>query len=185
MNKTMKTQQQKGLITLSLNDITDTIIALSNLILQLLVSIFGDAQSWMASNKRLLNPSTSKFLLSDTTHHQLQTLMWPTLIQLLVDCPRCAWGFEVIFSSTYNWCGTWWHSGRVEAFRPEGCGFESRSSHHVGTLGKSLTRSCLWYFGVKLWHSIRAVSRELLSSSDLKRCYRNGLNELILCRWVT
>ena len=32
---------------------------------------------------------------------------------------------------------------RVEAFRPEGRGFESRSSCHVGTLGKSLSRSCL------------------------------------------
>jgi len=36
-----------------------------------------------------------------------------------------------------------------------GCGFESCSSRHVGALGKSLTRSCLWRFGVKL--SIRAV----------------------------
>ena len=61
------------------------------------------------------------------------------------------------------------HIGRVEAFRPEGCGFESRSSSHVGTLGKSLAHSCLWLFSVKLRHSsIRAVSGALLSSSGLE-----------------
>src|SRR6218665_2180263 len=49
-----------------------------------------------------------------------------------------------------------------------GCGFESRSSRHVETLGKSLTRSCLWRFSVKLRHSIRAVSGALLSSSGLE-----------------
>jgi len=66
----------------------------------------------------------------------------------------------------------------VEAFRPKGHGFESHSSRHVGTLSKSLTRSCLWRFGVKLRHSIRAVSGGLLSSrADLKRRYRNGLDE--------
>ena len=51
----------------------------------------------------------------------------------------------------------------------EGLGFESHSSCHVGTLGKSLTRSCL--------HSIRAVSEALPSISGVKRRYRNGLNE--------
>src|SRR6218665_789228 len=60
--------------------------------------------------------------------------------------------------------GTWWRIGRVETFRPEGRGFESHSSH----LGKSLTRSCLCSFGVKLRHSIRAVSGALLSSSGLE-----------------
>jgi len=38
----------------------------------------------------------------------------------------------------------------------------------VGTLGKSFTRSCLWRIGVKLQHSIRAVSGAPLSSSGLK-----------------
>jgi len=51
----------------------------------------------------------------------------------------------------------WWRIRRVKAFRPEGRGFEFLSSHHVGTLGKSLTRSCLWRFGVNLRYSIRAV----------------------------
>src|SRR6218665_3003767 len=30
---------------------------------------------------------------------------------------------------------------RVDTCRPQGCGFESRSSRHVGTLGKSFTCS--------------------------------------------
>ena len=53
--------------------------------------------------------------------------------------------------------GVWWLIGRFVAFRPKGREFESRSSRHVGTLGKSFTRSCLWRFDVKLRHSIRAV----------------------------
>src|SRR6218665_2846988 len=32
--------------------------------------------------------------------------------------------------------------------RPKGHGFDSHSSRPVGTLGKSLTHSCLWRFGV-------------------------------------
>src|SRR6218665_806427 len=54
-----------------------------------------------------------------------------------------------------------WRISRVEAFRSEGRGFESRSSRHVGTSG-------LWRFGVKLRHNIRAVSGALLSSSGLE-----------------
>ena len=38
----------------------------------------------------------------------------------------------------------------------------------VGTLGESLTHSCLWRFGVKFRHSIRAVSGAPLSSSGLE-----------------
>ena len=53
--------------------------------------------------------------------------------------------------------GTWWRFGRVDVFRPKGQGFDSRSSRHVGTLGKSFIHGCLWRFGVKLRHSIRAV----------------------------
>src|SRR6218665_2945778 len=29
-------------------------------------------------------------------------------------------------------CGAWWLIGRVDAYRPKGRGFESRSSHHIG-----------------------------------------------------
>src|SRR6218665_1714876 len=65
-------------------------------------------------------------------------------------------------------CGAWWLIGRFVTFRPKGRGFEYRSSRHVGTLGKSFTRSCLWCFGVKLRHSIRAVLTVPLSSSGLE-----------------
>ena|SRR6218665_3011892 len=59
---------------------------------------------------------------------------------------------------------------RIDCFQPEGRGLDSRSSRHVGTLGKSLTHShsCMWRFGVKLRHSIRAVSGALLSRSGLE-----------------
>src|SRR6218665_640078 len=69
--------------------------------------------------------------------------------------------------STIN-TGMWWRIGRVDNFQPEGPGFDSRSSRHIGTLGKSLTHSCLWRFSVKLRHSIRAVSGALLSRSGLE-----------------
>ena len=46
-------------------------------------------------------------------------------------------------ASLFACCGTRWRIGSVEAFRPEGRGFESHISRHVGTLGKSLTHSCL------------------------------------------
>ena len=45
-------------------------------------------------------------------------------------------------SSRYNYisiCGTWWQIGWVGDFQPEGRGFHSRSSRHVGTLSKSFT----------------------------------------------
>ena len=65
-------------------------------------------------------------------------------------------------------CGVWWRFGRVDAFRPKGHGFNSRSSCHEGTLGKFLTHSCLWRFSVKFRHSIRAVSGAPLGSSGLE-----------------
>ena len=65
-------------------------------------------------------------------------------------------------------CVVWWLIGRFVAFRPRGRRFEFRSSRHIGTLSKSFTRSCLWHFGVKLRHSIRAVSGVPLSSSGLE-----------------
>ena len=40
----------------------------------------------------------------------------------------------------------WWFSGKFSALRPHGRRFEPHSSRHVGTLGKSLTRSCLYNF---------------------------------------
>ena len=59
-------------------------------------------------------------------------------------------------------CG--WRIGWVDAFRPKGRGFDSRSSRHVEALGKSFTRTSLWRFGVKFRHSIRAVSGAPLTS---------------------
>jgi len=38
-------------------------------------------------------------------------------------------------------CGTWWRLGWDDDFQPEGRGFDSCSSRHVGTLGKSLCHS--------------------------------------------
>ena len=60
------------------------------------------------------------------------------------------------------------YNGKVDAFRQKGHGFNSRSSRHVGTLGKSFTHSSLRRFGVKLRYSIRAVLRAPLSSSGLE-----------------
>ena len=61
-----------------------------------------------------------------------------------------------------------WRIGRVEAFCPKSHGFDSSSSRHVGSMGKSFTHSYLWRFGVKLRHSIRALSVAPLSSSGLE-----------------
>ena len=77
---------------------------------------------------------------------------------------RLATGFEQMGHIWVTTCGVWWFIGRFVPFCPKGCGFESLSSHHVGTLGKSFTCSCLWCFDVKLRHSIHAVSGAPLSS---------------------
>ena len=68
----------------------------------------------------------------------------------------------------HNTMGRGWRIGWVVAFRPKGHGFDSRCSRHVGTLSKSFTHGCLWRFGVKFRHSIRAVSGARLSSSGLE-----------------
>src|SRR6218665_845983 len=47
--------------------------------------------------------------------------------------------------------GRVWRIDSSDAFRSKCHGLDSHSSHHVGTLGKSFTHSCLWRFGVKLW----------------------------------
>ena len=39
--------------------------------------------------------------------------------------------------------GVWWLNGKFDALLQEGRSFESHFSRHVGTLGKSFTRSCL------------------------------------------
>ena len=65
--------------------------------------------------------------------------------------------------------GAWWLICRFVTFRPKGRGFEFRSSRHVGILGKSFTRSCLWRCGVKFRHSISAVLGAPQSSGGLWR----------------
>ena len=60
--------------------------------------------------------------------------------------------------NTYTLWGRVWRIGSDDAFRSKGHGFDSRSSRHLGTLGKSFTHSCLLRFGVKFRHSVRAVS---------------------------
>src|SRR6218665_3890670 len=73
--------------------------------------------------------------------------------------------YRIGFKCMHGSIGAWWIIGRFVAFCPNGRGFEFRSSRHVGTLGKFFTRSCMWRFGVKLRHCIRAVSGAPLSSS--------------------
>ena len=46
-------------------------------------------------------------------------------------------------------------------------------------LGKSFTRSCLWRFGVKLRHSIRAMLGAPVSSSGSACEYSSGLEEAL------
>jgi len=64
--------------------------------------------------------------------------------------------FQKMSHSINLWA--WLLIGRLYTFRPKGRRFESRSNRHIVTLGKSFTRSWLWRFGVKLRHSIHAVS---------------------------
>ena len=45
--------------------------------------------------------------------------------------------FSYVAFLTYSLRGAWWRFGRVDAFRPQGHGFDSRSNRHVGTLFKS------------------------------------------------
>ena len=53
------------------------------------------------------------------------------------------WGGQVMWLCFNGFGLAWWLSGRFGALRSEGRRFESRSSRHVGTLGRSFTRSCL------------------------------------------
>jgi len=78
-----------------------------------------------------------------------------------------SWSFQVFFyvpvsldffrvftidvsAHIYNIVGSWWPICWVDTVPPKCRGFESRSSRHLGALGKSFTHSWLWRFGVKL-----------------------------------
>ena len=107
----------------------------------------------------------------------LNVLVWDRTNCLVEFVPHRSWFFLVskLMTRMGNWffigsndlwisflllqsCGAWWLIGRFGAFRPKGWVFESRSGRHVGTLVKYFTHSCLWRFGMKLRHSICAVS---------------------------
>ena len=54
------------------------------------------------------------------------------------------WQIAFIYFFVVQKCrGAWFLIGRIDAYRPKGREFDSRSSRHVGTLGKSFTYSCL------------------------------------------
>ena len=85
--------------------------------------------------------------------------------------------------------GRVWHIGRVDAFRPKDHGLDSRSSRHIGTLGKSLTHNCLWHIGMKFQHSIRAVLEVPLTRNGLEEAlykWSEWMNEfqIIQCKWI-
>ena len=82
-------------------------------------------------------------------------------------------------------CWAWWLSGRFGALCPEGRRFESHCSRHIGTLGKSFTRSCLLRFGLLTLTRYQCCSRERLwVVVDLKRCYIQKLLHLYYCDYL-
>ena len=109
-----------------------------------------DEYSWHLDEEQILK--LVKNFLTHGSHSEQLTSIFDKVLSRSV--------FYKVLSRLQIYWGMWWHIGRIEAFRLEGRGFESRSSHHVGTLGKSLTHSCL---PVELRHSICAVSEALLS----------------------
>ena len=65
-------------------------------------------------------------------------------IQMMISlCMHVCAHSHICILITHAGCGAWWLSGRFGALRPDGRRFESHSSHHVGTLGKSFTYSCM------------------------------------------
>ena len=79
--------------------------------------------------------------------------------------------FKLLFVYMFkylNYVGRWWLIGKVDAFRPKGHGFDTRTSRHVGTMGRSFIHSCQRRFCVKFRHSIRSVSGAPLSSGGLE-----------------
>ena len=100
--------------------------------------------------------------------HQNSGLATSDISICIPRCYKIYWSIKLKDLSVSRRITSWRLIGRFDAFCSTGRGLESRSSRHVGTLGKSLTHSCLWRFDVKLRHSIRAVSVALLSSSGLE-----------------
>src|SRR6218665_1028473 len=92
--------------------------------------------------------------------------LWSVMLQRI--SPVSLRSLRLLFSPACHAVGHGGALSLVYPFRPKGHGFDSRSSHHVGTLGKSFTHSCLWRFGVKFCHSIHAVSGANLSGRGLE-----------------
>src|SRR6218665_540771 len=103
-------------------------------------------------------------------------LQLSSMLDILLYCTRATDDFHSSISIT---CGAWWFSGRVGALRLEGCNFESYSNHHLGTMGKSFTRSCLLLFGALTLIQYQCCSRErFIVVADLKRCLGiSGMND--------
>ena len=79
---------------------------------------------------------------------------------------KCTQYYYVGRGDVAHWLSRYLSTGR----------FESRYSRHVGTLGKSLTCSCPLRFG-----TVSVLCRERFwVVVDLKRRYRNGLNEWMI-----
>src|SRR6218665_1350752 len=72
-----------------------------------------------------------------------------------------------------------WRIGIVDAFHPKGHEFDSRSSRHLGTLGKYVTHSYLWRFGMKFRYRILAVSGVPLSSQSINQSSKQSSNQSI------
>ena len=132
----------------------------------------------------IFSKSISVPIRCDSSAQEFRTcgIGWTIDSTLLVDTGQCP-----CFKEEATRCGTWWRIGWFDDFHPDGRGFDSRSSRHVGTLGKSFTRSCLCS---SAWNSDRPIqypwcSRERLwVVEDLKGRYRNGQNEWMNKNWL-
>jgi len=80
----------------------------------------------------------TKFTKSSLSLKRLRTSVLEAITRVILRAP-----YERSHTHIHQ-CGAWWRIDRDNASWPEGHGFESRSIRHVGTLGKSFTRSCLW-----------------------------------------
>jgi len=77
-------------------------------------------------------------LIRAPTHHQLFAMAWHISASRRITNYKGVVGWKVV----------------VGAFGAEGRWFDSTSSRHVGTLGKSFTRNCLYDV---MWRSVAAL----------------------------
>ena len=100
-------------------------------------SLFG-MPSWCWALLNLALDIHMDFLLSKDQ----RPMPWALLLNDEYQCGRL---FKLLLHVLgFGICrGTWWRIGWGDYSQPEGRGFDSRPSRHVGTLGKSFTCSCL------------------------------------------